>query len=755
MDTLFLKLKDGCQENQDYINLYSSRRQSEQNFGESLSNLPQKFSLDTPVFDSSTQISFIGINGQLLKEAEYHLEISKNIENHVIMPFTNWAIKHKQRVEFSETQLKTKVKAHDKLLAAVKKSNFRYMNKARSAEDLKQKLNRKITETIQRANTDPEDVVDPKAVSNLKRSNTTIAEDMKNLVVDKQQEALLDEADEQEEEIQSIYLGGDEYTAEQVKGILVTLLNAVPKFSHKVAIFGTYERVSTGSSIVEAIQKNLGIAKLDKIELFGQDLITNGYLRLIGTVGNQFANSSKLYYQWKPEAYKLADIPLEGGEAPSAALTFYTGVNELSQSVKISEVLEDVRGMITTVEPNEENYQKILKDVKKCELEYYENTKQLDVVRTELEEVIEDHLNFMQRCELDRLRALKKVQLDFLSILANKFSSLKSVVDKSMAFHDTMNPESDLLNLIETYKTGPFIPHPRVFDDYFNSLDSVVFGSDLQKRSTHDGRSVPKLLSSILIHLDSVYPSMKDDDERINTWLKALSPLAKVHEVRSALNDPKFDITDEVLSKFSPAALAETLKLYLLELPNSLVPNEKYNSLKILYSDYGDEEKLKERITGLESLLEDLPRPNMATLSYLCDHLRNIISIVAEKQEKIDGVTKADYFKIKVSQKLGFAVLRPKISVELPATDTHPASLLLDLITYKEEIFKELKKRNTVKKANVSRKSTKNRNVSSSTPQKEPLKVTDSKASEAPSTDGESLARKSSRDEEPDTVLQF
>jgi hypothetical protein len=41
-------------------------------------------------------------------------------------------------------------------------------------------------------------------------------------------------------------------------------------------------------------------------EKIGQDLVDNGYLRLIGAVGRAFANSSVFNYQWTKKSFALA-----------------------------------------------------------------------------------------------------------------------------------------------------------------------------------------------------------------------------------------------------------------------------------------------------------------------------------------------------------------------------------------------------------------------------------------------------------------
>lgn len=719
----------------DYINALNAKYQSELAFGNALSPFPERFTSDYSKNKSTTIDAFIGITNQISKEGVLHIQIANGINDHVIVPFTNWAISHKQRVEYSETELKAKLKAYQKASLQVDKFRSKYFNKVRSAEEFKEKLESKITEQIQEESslivnpstiptvspsiippTDfsaPDDTViktvsdaEPN-VTTLKRSNTTVIEDMKNLTVtDEKQSQKLEKENDQD----IVFILADvEYSKSQVTELLNSLLNQVKTFSHKITILGTYDHVSTGASITEGIQKNTGISSLEKLETFGQDLIDYGFIRSVGVVSNQFANSSRMYYQWKPEAFKLAKLPFDepessismGGNRNSVlGATFYNG--EFNGASKFTEVFEDVKGMITTLEPNEENYKKVLREVQKSEQEYLESTKILDNLRMDLEENIENHFNFMERCELDRLKALKKVTIDYLTIVNGKLDVVKEINKNSLDIQSEMNPELDLQKMITNNKTGPFMPQLKIFEDYFDSQDTQVFGVSLQTRCRYDHKSVPLILSTILMHLDSVYPDMKDDEERMGTWLNTV-PLSRVHELRIVFNDPKFQITGEVLCRYKPSELVSLLRLYLLELPDSLVPNEKYYLIKSLYEQYGSSDTNKEKIIGIENLLADLPRPNIATLNYICAHLGNFISIISvgksteTEKDKVNSepLTNAQLFKLKISQLYGDAILRNKAQYSvLVGEDQHSSRLLDDLITHKDEIFKELRNRN-------------------------------------------------------------
>ena len=49
--------------------------------------------------------------------------------------------------------------------------------------------------------------------------------------------------------------------------------------------------------------------------------------------------------------------------------------------------------------------------MKQLDDRYYQLVLEFDKLRCEFEELIMDHLTFMEKCELDRLKAIKKVSL--------------------------------------------------------------------------------------------------------------------------------------------------------------------------------------------------------------------------------------------------------------------------------------------------------------------------------------------------------
>ena len=191
-------------------------------------------------------------------------------------------------------------------------------------------------------------------------------------------------------------------------------------------------------------------------------------------------------------------------------------------------------------------------------------------MRCDLEEQIFMHLQFLERCELDRLKAIKTVILDFSGTIGNVIPSLQSTVDQMMLFQETVQPSSDLRYLLENYRTGSFIPKVVVYENYYNKVDEQTFGVDLEARARADKKRVPIIVTTILTYLDHHYPDLEGDEARRGVWLVEV-PLTQTHKLRAMVNDGK-TFSPEIFEDFDIPTVASLLKVYLLELPGKHTP---------------------------------------------------------------------------------------------------------------------------------------------------------------------------------------
>jgi hypothetical protein len=482
--------------------------------------------------------AFDGMRTEMQDAARNHRRIAQSIRDLVVNPFSRWCDSHEARIQDSQDELQVRIKAHDRQAEAVKKLRSVYFNKCRLVEDLE--------EENKLAFQDPEN--SPKA------NNPAIPE------------IKVQPHKEEEPEDEELYeIGDDTYQPEQVKKILSQMLSSIKMGETKVPILGTYLNTSSGSDIVEYLQRSMGNISVAYAERIGQDLVNNGFLRLVGNVGSTFANSSKMFYQWKPKAFAMAGVP----EKKSINRTFSlasTGSEGGADSPvgTVSEYLANWN-VLNNAHPNETPSQRMQREAREADEKYREGVRKLDELRCELEEAIHLHLKFLERCELDRLKAVKTVILDFSGTIGNVIPSLQSTVDQMMLFQETIQPQNDLRYLLETYRTGSFVPKVVVYENYYNKVDEQTFGIDLEARARADKKRVPMIVTTILTYLDHHYPDLEGDEARRGVWLLEV-PLTQTHRLRAKVNDGK-PVSPDVFDEFDIPTVASLLKVYLLELP--------------------------------------------------------------------------------------------------------------------------------------------------------------------------------------------
>ncbi|KAF2405357.1 RhoGAP and Fes/CIP4 domain-containing protein [Trichodelitschia bisporula] len=657
LGVLFGKLQQGVQENQQVLTICRMRADAEDLYGQKLDDI-------TPATDriaggfsrddgASVRKAYEGMRTEMGEAAKNHHKIASNIRELVVNPFGRWCEAHAQRVQNSQDDLQARIKVHDRQAETVRKLRSQYYNKCRLVEDLEEEDKLAFQDPLSEAAQSPK--VKPTVVAKI----PTIKEP------------------EPEDEEEPIDLGDQMYQPEQVKKLLTHMLETIKLGETKVPILGTYLNVSTGADITEYIQTYMGAANVAYAEKVGQDLVDNGLLRLVGNVGSTFANSSKLNYQWRPKVFQITGIPEKKDQMKRVASLGIDGTD--SPVTAVGELLSGWNPLNNPY-PNETPGERLRREARESDERYKASVRKLDGLRCNLEEAMIDHLKFMERCELDRLKAIKAVILDFSGAISNVIPSLQSTVDNMMLFQETVQPIGDLRYLLENYQTGPFVPRVQVYENYYNSVDDQTYGVDLEARARADRKRVPLIVTTILMYLDNHYPDLDGDEARRAIWLVDV-PLAAIHHLRNAINDGKV-ISHEVLDKYEIPIVASALKLYLLELPDSLVSAHLYEIVKTIYSTTAADTSEETRVSVIQSTLGQLRLANIATLDAITTHLTRLIELTSADESYITAL----------ATNLAPCVLRPKQETTLTMNERYNYRLLRDLFKHKDAIFGELKR---------------------------------------------------------------
>ena len=590
-----------------------------------------------------------------------HRKIASNIRELVVNPFSRWCDQHAARVQNSQDDLHNRVKAHDRQADTVRQYRSAYFNKCRRVEDL--------DEEEKLAFQDPNSAA---ATGSPKLNQQNVP-------------SIKVEEEESEEEPEPIDIGDETYQPEQVKKILAHMLDNIKLGETKVPILGTYQNVSTGAEIVEYIQKHMGSTSLSYAERIGQDLVNNGFLRLVGNMGNTFANSSRMNYQWRPKVFQMTGMP-DKRSKPLSRTSTIASQDSTPDSPTINAMGEYLGGWnpLNNAHPNETPADKLRREAREADERYKAAVRKLDALRCNLEEAIIDHLKFMERCEIDRLKAIKAVILDFSGAISNVIPSLQSTVDNMMLYQETVQPLNDVRYLLENYRTGSYIPRVTIYENYYNTVDEQTFGVDIEARARSDRKRVPMMVTTILTFLDNQYPELEGDEARRRIWVVDV-PLGATHHLRGLLNTGK-PVPSALLEKYEVPIIAAVLKLYLLELPDSLVSSHVYEIVKTIYTSTAQTASDSARVQVIQSTLGQLRLANIATLDAIVSHFARLIEL-----------TNAD--EAYVSQLAGVlapCILRPKQETGLSMTEKYNVRLLRDLLAHKDSIFGELKRQSSL-----------------------------------------------------------
>ncbi|KAI9781433.1 MAG: hypothetical protein M1839_006027 [Geoglossum umbratile] len=657
LGVLFGKLQQGAVENQQVLTIARMRAEAEDVYSQRLAEIVPATDKVSGGFSrddgASVRKAFDGVRTEMEEAAKNHRKIASNIRELVVNPFGRWCEAHESRIYNSHSDLQAQIKIHDKQADAVRKLRSHYFNKCRLVEDLEEE--NKLA--FQDLETSPNQKMIP-------------------------QVKLPEKEDPEEEEQYEI--GDRTYPSDQVKKILTHMLENIPMGEAKVPILGTYQNVSTGTAIVEYLQKHLDAPTINIAESVGQDLVGNGFLRLVGAVGNTFANSSKMNYQWRPRVFQLTGIPEKKKTLERSSTTLSNGDAPDSPSVgSVGDYLANWNPLNNPY-PGETPADRLRREANEADERYKTAVRKLDLMRCNLEEAVMDHLKFMERCELDRLKAIKAVILDFSGAISNVIPSLQSTVDRMMLYQETVQPLGDLRYLLENYRTGGYAPKVQIYENYYNNTDEQTFGVDLEARARADRKRVPIVITTILTFLDNHYPDLEGDEARRGIWLVDV-PLAATHHLRNAINTGKA-IPHDLLDRYEIPIVASVLKLYLLELPDSLVSSMVYEIVKTIYATQATESDDSSRIPVIQNTLGQLRLANIATLDAITTHFTRLTELTSADEAFVSAL----------AHNLAPCILRPRQDTTLTMHDRHSYRLVRDLFAHHKDIFGELKKASTL-----------------------------------------------------------
>ncbi|KAJ1789750.1 Rho-GTPase-activating protein 8, partial [Coemansia sp. RSA 2399] len=640
--SLYEKLEQGSAECDELLSLFRERVAIEEAYASNLRKLserqfaPQGFGRDE---GATLKTAYGGLVAECLALAEAHSDMALELQSSVVMPLRSFSSEHRARVRASWKIMDDTIRRASMELSQVDRNHRVYTQKASAAEQMR--LNETPTQSTHGAAAAEFEVKSRPSMGALSPADTPTVSSFsaESATHDIEDEADADVAAQRrllaesgvgvqrmalpqvkgELDVASIALGNVALTRHEFHVVLQRMQAEIPQHDVKFGILGTFRSLISGESLAGWWCTNYPTVvrnEADSISV-GQSLMGQGYLRLMGR-GSQFQSRANAYYQWKKQALEFQsdddgdsedEQPLGNRHAHlSKALTYERAQREANEASQI----------------------------------YRDSVTRAEIVRTDLEEQLTNYLDTMEVWELNRLMNIKSTFGEYARINKLPVQAELSIGDRLEVYEESIKPQQDIQWAIEHYGTGRFTPRPIIFRPFgLSPAEYQIFGVALDEQLLVSHKDIPLFPVKALSLISKSSREMAPDDRYAVWTTRAL--LRNIHELRNTVNRGS-RVTLKQLRSFDLSVVANTLVLYMLELPQPLCPEELHGPLRAIYSTRS-EKSTTESFKTIKSLLSGI--------SYA--HLKTIQTLFATLSDQTRGgsANERDNFIKSVSKRLG------------------------------------------------------------------------------------------------------
>ncbi|CAG8723206.1 6495_t:CDS:2, partial [Dentiscutata erythropus] len=233
---LYDKLKQGREENNEIIEFLEERISIEELYGKQLFDLSKKEGDEDGFLrddGASLRRAFDNIKNECEQLGRAHLQLASSLYEMVLLPLTKYGNEHSKRLDASEDEINGRLKMYNKLTNDVEKLRANYESKCQFADEMEEISIRGLEQT----NSSP------------------------------------------------VFLGGLAFSEHDLKTYLARMREEIPSQQVKIPILGVYNDAYSGEDIAKWLKNNnSGIRRVRDIEIIGQELIDQGFIKLVGVI---------------------------------------------------------------------------------------------------------------------------------------------------------------------------------------------------------------------------------------------------------------------------------------------------------------------------------------------------------------------------------------------------------------------------------------------------------------------------------------
>lgn len=111
--------------------------------------------------------------------------------------------------------------------------------------------------------------------------------------------------------------------------------------------------------------------------------------------------------------------------------------------------------------------EELVADMLEADKQYRSSVEKVELMRTQIEQILFVHYEEMESLELERIQTIKHAFISVAASLSNTIPRCKETFDNMMLYQETLEPDKDVQFIVEQYRTGQYNPRPILYENYF------------------------------------------------------------------------------------------------------------------------------------------------------------------------------------------------------------------------------------------------------------------------------------------------
>ena len=317
-------------------------------------------------------------------------------------------------------------------------------------------------------------------------------------------------------------------------------------------IFGNFKECYKGSDLLQFLNTNEWSEK-DSVK-FLEYLIRLNFLKQVKLDGNGFDNNA--HYQWKRT---VLDTP--------------TGTRHSIKS-----------------------------EANRAAAKVEKATRLMEKLKLDVEMAMNTFFEFAESALTEHITMIRETLLQMLTFDESNIQAVQKSIENVKVYLETIDSKRELKSITEKHKTGIF-PVPTFVPETFGE-HTRIFGIALESHCEHLNVKVPPFIRLAIQHLQKIYDkdniNKEELPDQLDLWMSEKIDLKLVNAFRTELNQNR--AKKRLFDQWPPSTIVGALKLYLIELPVSLCPDEIYLPLKMVYLSKTDNDAT-DRLNSVRNIL--------------------------------------------------------------------------------------------------------------------------------------------------------